>query len=48
MNRVAEIAFLNGDFLPVAEAKISVNDRGFLFGDGVAVPLESDPILWQG
>ena len=35
MNRVAEIAFLNGDFLPVAEAKISVNDRGFLFGDGV-------------
>jgi D-alanine transaminase len=27
--------FLNGEVLPADEAKISVNDRGFLFGDGV-------------
>ncbi len=27
--------FLNGEYLPLAEAKISVMDRGFLFGDGV-------------
>jgi D-alanine transaminase len=27
--------YLNGDFLPIAEAKISVLDRGFIFGDGV-------------
>ena len=29
------IAYLNGDFLPLSQAKISVLDRGFLFGDGV-------------
>ena len=27
-------AYLNGQFLPLAEAKISPLDRGFLFGDG--------------
>lgn len=27
--------YLNGDFLPAAEAKVSVLDRGFIFGDGV-------------
>lgn len=27
--------YLNGDYLPIAEAKVSVLDRGFLFGDGV-------------
>ncbi len=29
------IVYLNGQFLPKEEAKISVDDRGFLFGDGV-------------
>ena len=29
------IAFLNGNFLPEAEALISINDRGFLLGDGL-------------
>jgi D-alanine transaminase len=29
------ILYLNGEFLPVDEAKISVLDRGFIFGDGV-------------
>ena len=27
--------FLNGDYLPISEAKISVLDRGFIFGDGI-------------
>lgn len=27
--------YLNGDYLPLNEAKISVLDRGFLFGDGI-------------
>ncbi|KVW97001.1 D-amino acid aminotransferase [Thiobacillus denitrificans] len=27
--------YLNGQFLPLAEAKVSVLDRGFIFGDGV-------------
>jgi len=29
------IVYLNGDFLPIEEACVSVTDRGFLFGDGV-------------
>ncbi len=28
-------AYLNGEYLPLAEAKISPLDRGFLFGDGI-------------
>ena len=30
-----DIVYLNGRFLPLKEARISVLDRGFLFGDGV-------------
>lgn len=29
------ICYLNGEFLPLEEAKIPVLDRGFIFGDGV-------------
>jgi|TARA_R110000822_G_scaffold159476_24_gene299512 D-alanine transaminase len=29
------IVYLNGSYLPMAEAKISPMDRGFLFGDGI-------------
>jgi branched-chain amino acid aminotransferase len=29
------IVFLNGNFLPEAEAVVSINDRGFLLGDGL-------------
>ncbi len=29
------IVYLNGEYLPVADAKISVDDRGFLFSDGI-------------
>ena len=30
-----EIAYVNGAFTPLAEAKVSVLDRGFLFADGI-------------
>jgi len=29
------VVFLNNEYLPLRDAKISVLDRGFLFGDGV-------------
>ncbi|MDO7671816.1 MAG: D-alanine aminotransferase, partial [OM182 bacterium] len=29
------IAYLNGSYLPLDQAKISPMDRGFLFGDGI-------------
>ncbi|MDA8828354.1 D-alanine aminotransferase, partial [Luminiphilus sp.] len=29
------IAYLNGEFVPLEEARISPMDRGFLFGDGI-------------
>jgi len=29
------MVYLNGDLLPITEAKISVLDRGFIFGDGI-------------
>lgn len=31
----SNIVFLNGEFLPKDKAKISVFDRGFIFGDGI-------------
>ncbi len=30
-----QIVFLDGEFIPLREAKVSVLDRGFIFGDGV-------------
>jgi D-alanine transaminase len=32
---VPETAFINGRFLPLAQASVSLEDRGFQFGDGV-------------
>lgn len=29
------IAYVNGSFLPIADAKVSILDRGFLFADGI-------------
>jgi len=29
------VAVINGKFMPLASAKVSVEDRGFLFGDGI-------------
>ncbi len=31
----SDIVYLNGEYLPLSQAKVSVLDRGFLFGDGV-------------
>ena len=30
-----QLCFLNGEYLPLAEARVPVLDRGFLFGDGI-------------
>src|SRR6478672_8010034 len=30
-----DIVYVNGSFVPRAEARVSVDDRGFVFGDGV-------------
>lgn len=32
---MTDIAYLNGEFLPLDQARVSVLDRGFIFGDGV-------------
>lgn len=32
---MSEIVYLNGEFVPLENAKVSVLDRGFIFGDGV-------------
>ena len=41
------IVYLNGQYLPIEEATISVMDRGFLFGDGVyeVVPVFGNKLL---
>ena len=31
----SKLVYLNGEYLPLNEAKVSVLDRGFIFGDGV-------------
>ncbi len=35
MSQSTQTVYLNGEFLPLDQAKIPVLDRGFLFGDGV-------------
>jgi D-alanine transaminase len=30
-----QIAYVNGSYLPMSEAKVSILDRGFLFADGI-------------
>lgn len=37
-----KIVWLNGDFLPVTEARISPLDRGYLYGDGVFETIRGD------
>jgi len=41
------IVFLNGKFLPVEQAHVSVLDRGFIFGDGVyeVIPVYNGKLL---
>ena len=44
------IVFLNGQFMPLSEAKISPMDRGFLFGDGIyeVVPSHDEKLVGFG
>ena len=30
-----QIAYVNGSYMPLSEAKVSILDRGFLFADGI-------------
>lgn len=32
---MSELVYLNGEYLPLSEARVPVLDRGFMFGDGV-------------
>jgi D-alanine transaminase len=44
-----QIVYLNGEFLPIEEARVPVLDRGFIFGDGVyeVVPVYGGrPFRW--
>ena len=44
-----QIVYLNGDFMPLSEARIPVLDRGFIFGDGiyeVAPAYQGVPFRW--
>jgi D-alanine transaminase len=34
-HRLDRIAYVNGSFVPLSEAKVSILDRGFLFADGI-------------
>src|ERR1700676_709300 len=34
-NHLDQIAYVNGSFVPLSEAKVSILDRGFLFADGI-------------
>ncbi len=47
MDKENNIVYLNGNYKPVAEATISVMDRGFLFGDGVyeVIPVFANKLL---
>ncbi len=47
LNSAPNIVYLNGRYLPVEEATISVMDRGFLFGDGVyeVIPVFGNKLL---
>ena len=41
------VAYLNGTYLPLNQAKISPMDRGFLFGDGIyeVIPVHSGKLI---
>jgi len=43
-----ELLYLNGSYLPLAEGRISVEDRGFQFGDGLyeVVRFNCGQLLW--
>jgi D-alanine transaminase len=35
MQAMPELAYVNGEWMPIAEARVPIDDRGFQFGDGV-------------
>lgn len=43
----SQLVYLNGEYLPLNQAKVSVLDRGFIFGDGVyeVIPVYGDKTL---
>lgn len=46
---MTQIAYLNGEFMPIEEARVPVLDRGFIFGDGIyeVVPVYGGrPFRW--
>ena len=44
---MSSIVFLNGDFLKAEDAKVSIFDRGYLFGDGIyeVVPVINGKVI---
>jgi D-alanine transaminase len=45
-----QIVYLNGEFMPLSEARVPVLDRGFIFGDGVyevAPAYQRVPFRWS-
>ena len=42
------VAYLNGEFLPLKDANVSVLDRGFIFGDGIyeVIPVYDRQPFW--
>ena len=44
---MSSIVFLNGDFCKEEDAKVSVFDRGYLFGDGIyeVVPVINGKVI---
>ena len=46
---MTQTAYLNGEFMPIEEARVPVLDRGFIFGDGIyeVVPVYARrPFRW--
>ena len=45
-----QTVYLNGEFMPLSEARVPVLDRGFIFGDGVyevAPAYQGVPFRWS-
>ena len=50
MSSTEPVAFLNGDFFSASMARISADDRGFLYGDGLFETIrihDARPFLWE-
>jgi D-alanine transaminase len=50
MTPADQVVYLNGEFMPLPEARVPVLDRGFIFGDGIyeVVPVyQGVPFRWE-